>query len=153
MDHARSVRICAGVLEQASQPYTGRSRPLADNTREPRLRPASGSVTPGESRVSARAATRGESAALSDAQIAAIATAANDAEIEQAKLAQNRAQDPRVRDFATATLQRHQRAKRDQAGIEARLGLTPKRSPTYGRMTSTGRSGSTSACSAGWTRN
>jgi len=53
-------------------------------------------------------------APLDDAQIAAITAAANTAEIEQGRLAQEKAHDPRVRDFGAMMVDHHGEARQDQ---------------------------------------
>jgi len=53
-------------------------------------------------------------APLDDAQIVAITAAANSAEIEQGRLAQERAHDPRVRDFGAMMVDHHGEASQDQ---------------------------------------
>jgi len=53
-------------------------------------------------------------AALDDAQIVAITAAANSAEIEQGRLAQEKAHDPRVRDFGAMMVDHHGEARQDQ---------------------------------------
>jgi putative membrane protein len=69
-----------------------------------------------------------ESNALSDGQIAAITEAANDAEIEQAKVAQDKAKDPRVKQFAAMMIQDHTQAKQNQTDMMSRMSLAPSES-------------------------
>jgi putative membrane protein len=54
------------------------------------------------------------SAGLDDGQIVAITAAANTAEIEQGRLAQEKAHDPRVRDFGAMMVDHHGEARQDQ---------------------------------------
>lgn len=61
---------------------------------------------------------------FSDGQIAAITDAANSSEVEQATLAQSRARDARVKKFATMMITDHSAAKRQQADLVARVGIT-----------------------------
>jgi len=61
------------------------------------------------------------SIALSDAQILAITAAANDAEVDQGNLARAKAEDPRIRDFASMMVDHHSEVQREQR----RLNIPP----------------------------
>jgi len=60
----------------------------------------------------------------SDGQIASITDAANTAEVEQGTLAQSKAKDSRVKKFAAMMVVDHSQAKRQQADLIQRLGIT-----------------------------
>jgi putative membrane protein len=60
----------------------------------------------------------------SDGQIASITDAANTAEVEQGTLAQSKAKDARVKKFAAMMVVDHSQAKRQQADLIQRLGIT-----------------------------
>jgi putative membrane protein len=70
------------------------------------------------------------SAALDDGQIVAITAAANTAEIEQGRLAQEKASDPRVRDFGAMMVDHHGEARQDQQ----KLSVGPTQSTDAQRM-------------------
>jgi putative membrane protein len=61
---------------------------------------------------------------LSDGQIAAITDAANTGEVAQAQIAQKKAKSPRVQKFATMMIAHHSQAKKQQADLLKRLGIT-----------------------------
>jgi putative membrane protein len=69
-------------------------------------------------------------ATLDDAQIVAITAAANTAEIEQGRLAQEKAHDPRVRDFGAMMVDHHGEARQDQQ----KLSVEPTQSADSQRM-------------------
>ena len=60
----------------------------------------------------------------SDGQIASITDAANTAEVEQGTLAQSKARDARVKKFAAMMIVDHSQAKKQQADLMQRLGIT-----------------------------
>ncbi len=60
----------------------------------------------------------------SDGQIASITDAANTAEVEQGTLAQSKAKDARVKKFAAMMIVDHSQAKKQQADLIQRLGIT-----------------------------
>jgi putative membrane protein len=61
----------------------------------------------------------------SDGQIASITDAANTSEVEQGTLAQSKARDARVKKFAAMMIVDHSQAKKQQADLLTRLGITP----------------------------
>jgi putative membrane protein len=67
---------------------------------------------------------------LDDAQIVAITAAANTAEIEQGRLAQEKAHDPRVRDFGAMMVDHHGEARQDQQ----KLSVEPAQNADSQRM-------------------
>lgn len=69
-------------------------------------------------------------AKLDDAEIVAITAAANSAEIEQGRLAQQKAHDPRVRDFGAMMVDHHGEARQDQQ----KLSVEPTQSADAQRM-------------------
>jgi putative membrane protein len=69
-------------------------------------------------------------ASLDDAQILAITAAANTAEIEQGRLAQEKAHDPRVRDFGAMMVDHHGEARQDQQ----KLSVEPTQNADSQRM-------------------
>lgn len=69
-------------------------------------------------------------AKLDDAEIVAITAAANSAEIEQGRLAQEKAHDPRVRDFGAMMVDHHGEARQDQQ----KLSVEPTQSADAQRM-------------------
>jgi putative membrane protein len=69
-------------------------------------------------------------AQLGDAEILAITAAANTAEIEQGRLAQEKAHDPRVRDFGAMMVDHHGEARQDQQ----KLSVEPTPSAEAQRM-------------------
>jgi len=71
-----------------------------------------------------------QQATLDDAQIVAITAAANTAEIEQGRLAQEKAHDPRVRDFGAMMVDHHGEARQDQQ----KLSVEPTQSADSQRM-------------------
>ncbi len=67
--------------------------------------------------------------ALTDEQIVGITATVNEAEIEQAKLAQRKAQNPRVKKFASNMVSQHSKAKKQSQSIAKEADLTEVESP------------------------
>ena len=66
--------------------------------------------------------------APSDAQILLILSTVDRAEIEQGQLALNKAQSPRVREFASSMIQQHTASSEEGAQIASTNGMTPQSS-------------------------
>jgi putative membrane protein len=67
---------------------------------------------------------------LTDDQIAMITEAVNSGEVAQAKLAQKKAQDPRVKKFASHMVTQHNKLKKQGESLAKKAQLTPMESTT-----------------------
>jgi putative membrane protein len=74
------------------------------------------------------------SASPSDPQILFILSTVDSAEIEQAQLALNKAQSPRVREFASSMIQQHTASREEGAQIASTNSLTPESSPAAAEL-------------------
>jgi putative membrane protein len=93
---------------------------VADSEAEPAASQG-GEATPAEP-------GQANASAPSDAQILFILSTVDRAEIEQGQLALNKAQSPRVREFASSMIQQHTASSEEGAQIASTNGMTPESS-------------------------
>jgi putative membrane protein len=77
------------------------------------------------SRGNGMASANSKAAPLTDEQIALITEDANSAEIAQAKLADQKAKDPRVKNFASMMVKHHSEAKNQQTKLNLKTATSP----------------------------
>ncbi|HEY3500498.1 MAG TPA: DUF4142 domain-containing protein [Polyangiaceae bacterium] len=127
---ALRISVAALLVAVAGCQQHEPARSAAEPGAEPGMKPASRVVVPaeGEPEGDNLVTPKEDVEHLDDQQIIGMSEAIDSVEIEQAKLAIFRAEDGRVKRFASGLIAHHARARDERAALETRLSLQPAES-------------------------